>query len=68
MRWRAKWSPASEVASRRTLEMLEFVREELRLDPLIAAAIERGVRARHQRIEPAQIAHAHAGCGGGSSP
>ena len=25
---------------------------ELRLDPLIAAAIERGVRARHQRIEP----------------
>jgi hypothetical protein len=32
--------------------MLSFVREELRLDPLIAAAIERGVRARHQRIEP----------------
>jgi uncharacterized membrane protein YebE (DUF533 family) len=43
---------ASEVASQRTLEMLSFVREELRLDPLIAAAIERGVRARHQRIEP----------------
>ena len=27
---------------------------ELRLDPLIAAAIERGVRARHQRIEPSK--------------
>jgi hypothetical protein len=31
--------------------MLEFVRDELHLDPLIAAAIERGVRARHQRVE-----------------
>jgi len=29
--------------------MLEFVMNELRLDPLVAAAIERGVRARHQR-------------------
>jgi hypothetical protein len=45
---------ASDVASQRTLEMLGFVREELRLDPLIAAAIERGVRARHQRIEPSK--------------
>ena len=41
---------ASQVTKQRTLEMLEFVREELRLDPLIATAIERGVRARHQRI------------------
>ncbi|HVZ09350.1 tellurite resistance TerB family protein [Rhodopila sp.] len=32
-----------------SLRMLDFVREELALDPLIAAAIERGVRARHQQ-------------------
>ena len=31
--------------------MLDFVRTELQLDPLIAAAIERGVRARYQRVE-----------------
>ena len=31
------------------LRMLEFVVGELRLDPLVAAAIERGARARHQR-------------------
>jgi uncharacterized membrane protein YebE (DUF533 family) len=43
---------ASQVARQRTLEMLDFVRTELRLDPLIATAIERGVRARHQRVEP----------------
>ena len=43
---------ASQVARQRTLEMLDFVRTELRLDPLIAAAIERGVRARHQRTDP----------------
>jgi uncharacterized membrane protein YebE (DUF533 family) len=42
---------ASRVVRQRTLEMLEFVRTELHLDPLIAAAIERGVRARHQRVE-----------------
>ena len=41
---------ANHVAKQRTLEMLEFVRDELQLDPLIAAAIERGVRARHQRL------------------
>ena len=41
---------ANRVAKQRTLEMLEFVRDELQLDPLIAAAIERGVRARHQRL------------------
>jgi tellurite resistance protein len=40
---------ASPVAKQGTLEMLDFVRGELQLDPLIAAAIERGVRARHQR-------------------
>jgi hypothetical protein len=45
---------ASQVAKQRTLEMLDFVREELRLDPLIAAAIERGARARHQRVDPAR--------------
>jgi hypothetical protein len=43
----------SPVAKQRTLDMLEFVRGKLQLDPLIAAAIERGVRARHQRFEPA---------------
>jgi hypothetical protein len=42
---------ASQVAKQRTLEMLDFVRSELQLDPLIAAAIERGVRARHQRFD-----------------
>ena len=43
---------ANHVTRQRTLEMLQFVREELHLDPLIAAAIERGVRARHQRVDP----------------
>jgi hypothetical protein len=43
---------ANPVTQQRTLEMLEFVRSELQLDPLVAAAIERGVRARHQRAEP----------------
>lgn len=40
---------ADLTAGQQSLEMLEFVRSELRLDPLVAAAIERGVRARHQR-------------------
>ncbi|HEY0203753.1 MAG TPA: tellurite resistance TerB family protein [Acetobacteraceae bacterium] len=35
------------------LRMLELVMAELRLDPLVAAAIERAARARHQRIERA---------------
>jgi uncharacterized membrane protein YebE (DUF533 family) len=43
---------ASQVARQRTLEMLDFVRTELHLEPLVAAAIERGVRARHQRVDP----------------
>lgn len=34
-----------------SLDMLEFVRDELRLDALIAAAIERGIRARYTRVE-----------------
>lgn len=42
---------ANQVARQRTLEMLAFVRDELHLDPLIAAAIERGVRARHRRVD-----------------
>jgi tellurite resistance protein len=33
------------------LQMLEFVMNELELDPLVAAAIERATRARHQRID-----------------
>jgi hypothetical protein len=43
---------ANSVTQQRTLEMLELVKTELRLDPLVATAIERGVRARHQRVEP----------------
>lgn len=35
------------------LQMLEFVVGELRLDPLVAAAIERAARARYQRIDRA---------------
>src|SRR5690348_13638400 len=42
---------ANEVTNQRTLEMLEFVGSELHLDPLVASAIERGVRARHQRVK-----------------
>ena len=40
-------------ARRQSLDMLDFVRGELGLDPLISAAIERGVRARYQRVDPA---------------
>lgn len=42
---------ADEVASQESLQMLEFVQSELDLDPLVAAAIERGVRARYRRVE-----------------
>ncbi len=42
---------ANQVTKQRTLEMLDFVRGELHLDPLVAAAIERGVRARHQHLD-----------------
>jgi len=34
-----------------SFDMLEFVRDELQLDPLIAAALERGVRARYSTAE-----------------
>lgn len=37
---------------KQSLEMLEFVRGELGLDSLVSAAIERGVRARYQRVDP----------------
>jgi len=33
-----------------SLQLLDFVKAELRIDPLVAAAIERGARARHQRV------------------
>ena len=42
---------ADEVHGQRILQMLEFVMTELNLDPLVAAAIERGVRARYQRVD-----------------
>jgi uncharacterized membrane protein YebE (DUF533 family) len=45
---------ANQVTMQRTLEMLDFVRSELHLDPLVASAIERGVRARYQRVESAK--------------
>jgi hypothetical protein len=32
------------------LRMLEFISSELRLDRLVIAAIERGTRARYQRM------------------
>ena len=34
-----------------SFDMLEFVRDELQLDAGTASAIERGVRARHARVE-----------------
>jgi tellurite resistance protein len=39
---------ADTVEQPETLQILEFVRGELHLDPMVAAAIERGVRARYQ--------------------
>lgn len=41
---------ADPVTRPATMEMLEFVRDELQLDPLVAAAIERGVRARYRPV------------------
>lgn len=38
-------------AAQPTLQMLEFVLNELNLDPLVASAIERGTRARYRRVE-----------------
>ncbi len=37
-------------APQECLRMLEFIRQELHLDALVAAAIERGARARHQQV------------------
>lgn len=39
---------ADRFAEQDSLRMLEFVKAELHLDPLVASAIERGARARHQ--------------------
>lgn len=44
---------ADKGANQPVLRMLELVNSELRLDPLVSAAIERAARARHQRIRPA---------------
>ena len=42
---------ADRTATQPVLRMLEFVMTELQLDPLVAAAIERGTRARYRRVE-----------------
>ena len=47
---------ADKGGSQAALRMLELVNSELRLDPLVASAIERAARARHQRIRPAEKA------------
>ena len=44
---------ANRHAGQPVLRMLELVMAELRMDPLVASAIERAARARHQRIERA---------------
>lgn len=41
---------AEHSAGQEVLRMLEFVREELDLDSLVAAAIERGVRVRYRAL------------------
>jgi tellurite resistance protein len=41
---------ADEFTEQDSLRMLEFVRAELHMDALVASAIERGARARHQRV------------------
>ena len=42
---------AERSATQGVLRMLEFVMAELGLDPLVAAAIERGTRARYRKVE-----------------
>lgn len=42
---------ADMIARQGELQMLELVRDELHLDPLVATAIERGVKARHQAAD-----------------
>jgi tellurite resistance protein len=46
---------ADGFAGQPTLRMLEFVLGELHLDPLVAAAIERGTRARYRRVEREEV-------------
>jgi tellurite resistance protein len=46
---------ADGFAGQPTLRMLEFVLTELNLDPLVAAAIERGTRARYRRVEREEV-------------
>jgi uncharacterized membrane protein YebE (DUF533 family) len=41
---------ARKHAKQSSLQMLEFVKEELEIDPLVAAAVERAARARHQEV------------------
>ena len=41
---------ANRSADQDSLRMLEFVGNELRLDPLVAAAMERGAKARRQQV------------------
>jgi hypothetical protein len=41
---------ADRFAEQDSLRMLEFVRSELHIDTLVAAAIERGARARFQQV------------------
>ena len=42
---------ADGTAGQPVLRMLEFVMTELNLDPLVAAGIERGTRARYRKVE-----------------
>ena len=42
---------ADKSSSQPALRMLELVMIELQLEPLVAAAIERGTRARHQKVD-----------------
>jgi tellurite resistance protein len=47
---------ADRMAQQDCLRMLEFIRNELHLDPLVSTAIERGTRARYQQVgAPATI-------------
>jgi tellurite resistance protein len=43
---------ADRVHGQSILQMLEYIGAELKLDSLVVAAIERGTRARYQRVEP----------------
>jgi tellurite resistance protein len=40
---------ADQAVGQQSLQMLEYLAAELPIEPLVAAAIERGVRARHQK-------------------